>query len=245
MKVLDYAGLTRFKSKLETIFAPISHTHNNKADLVNGEVPVSELPSSAINVLEYNSSSAFPATGEAQKLYVAKDTNRVSRWNGSAYVEISSSVELGETSTTAYRGDRGKIAYDHAILKGVASALGLYKIQSNSEGHVVDTVPVQLSDLTNMGVAAESELTDLYRQFWNDTDEMEIPLNEDGKVYLAICTPNGAEYTIMNAQYGAIILIVNGRYGAIHQGSDISISVNSNVLTVSTEYNIRMALVEL
>ena len=30
------------------------------------------------------------------------------------YVEISESIALGETSSTAYRGDRGKIAYDHS-----------------------------------------------------------------------------------------------------------------------------------
>ena len=38
------------------------------------------------------------------------------RWSGSAYVEISQSLALGETSTTAYRGDRGKTAFDHTSL---------------------------------------------------------------------------------------------------------------------------------
>ena len=33
---------------------------------------------------------------------------------GSSYVVMSSSLALGETSSTAYRGDRGKIAYEHS-----------------------------------------------------------------------------------------------------------------------------------
>ena len=45
---------------------------------------------------------------------MAKDTNLTYRWSGSQYVEISASLALGETSSTAYRGDRGKTAYDHS-----------------------------------------------------------------------------------------------------------------------------------
>ena len=80
----------------------------------NGMVPSAQLPSYVDDVLEYASQSAFPATGETGKIYVALDTNRTYRWSGSAYVEISESLALGETSSTAYRGDRGKTAYDHS-----------------------------------------------------------------------------------------------------------------------------------
>lgn len=80
----------------------------------NGKVPSTQLPSYVDDVLEYESKSAFPTTGESGKIYIAKDTNKTYRWSGSAYVEISASLALGETSSTAYRGDRGKIAYDHS-----------------------------------------------------------------------------------------------------------------------------------
>ena len=80
----------------------------------NGMVPSAQLPSYVDDVLEYASLSAFPATGETGKIYVALDTNRTYRWSGSAYVEISASLALGESSSTAYRGDRGKTAYDHS-----------------------------------------------------------------------------------------------------------------------------------
>lgn len=84
----------------------------------NGMVPSAQLPSYVDDVLEYASLSAFPATGESGKIYVALDTGRTYRWGGSAYVEISESLALGETSATAYRGDRGKIAYDHSQTTG-------------------------------------------------------------------------------------------------------------------------------
>ena len=60
------------------------------ATLVGGTVPVSQLPSYVDDVVEYNTLSAFPATGESGKIYVAKDTNKTYRWSGSSYVYITS-----------------------------------------------------------------------------------------------------------------------------------------------------------
>ena len=74
----------------------------------DGKVPASQLPSYVDDVLEYDNKAVFPATGESDKIYVAKDTNLTYRWSGSAYVEISVSLALGETSSTAYAGDKGK-----------------------------------------------------------------------------------------------------------------------------------------
>ena len=81
-----------------------------------GKVPSSQLPSFVDDVLEYDKQSSFPTTGETGKIYIAQDTNKTYRWSGSAYVEISASLALGETSSTAYRGDRGKTAYEHSQL---------------------------------------------------------------------------------------------------------------------------------
>ena len=90
-------------------------TNNGVAELdANGKVLSSQLPSYVDDVLEYNGMSNFPMTGESGKIYVDTATNLTYRWGGTAYAEISPSLALGETSTTAYRGDRGKIAYDHS-----------------------------------------------------------------------------------------------------------------------------------
>ena len=103
----------------------------------------------------YSSINSFPATGEAGKIYVATDTNLTYRWTGSGYVEIAGGLALGETSSTAYRGDRGKAAYDHAQAHGSAFVSGLYLIQTNAEGHVIGAVAVQKSDITALGIPAQ------------------------------------------------------------------------------------------
>lgn len=74
----------------------------------DGKVPSGQLPSYVDDVLEFENKASFPAKGEAGKIYVSKDTNLTYRWSGSAYVEISASLALGETSSTAYAGDKGK-----------------------------------------------------------------------------------------------------------------------------------------
>lgn len=74
----------------------------------NGKIPTSQLPSYVSDVLEFRSFDRFPTTGEVNKIYIALDTNKTYRWGGTVYVEIGSSIALGETSETAYAGDKGK-----------------------------------------------------------------------------------------------------------------------------------------
>ena len=118
----------------------------------NGKVPSSQLPSYVDDVLEFANKDSFPLTGEAGKIYVDKTTNKTYRWGGSDYVEISPSLALGTTSSTAFRGDHGNTAYVHATAKGSAYNSGLYKITTNSEGHVTNAVAVEKSDITALGI---------------------------------------------------------------------------------------------
>ena len=82
----------------------------------DGKVPAGQLPSYVDDVLEVANLAALPVTGASGVIYVTADTNITYRWSGTVYVEISASLALGETSSTAYRGDRGKTAYDHSQL---------------------------------------------------------------------------------------------------------------------------------
>lgn len=81
----------------------------------SGKVPQAQLPSYVDDVIEFQNRTSFPGTGEDGKIYVAEDTNKTYRWSGTTYVEIASGIALGETSSTAYRGDHGKAAYDHSL----------------------------------------------------------------------------------------------------------------------------------
>jgi len=119
----------------------------------DGKVPAAQLPSYVDDVLEYNGKASFPTTGETGKIYVDTATNLTYRWSGTAYVEISPSLALGETSSTAFAGDKGAAAYKHAVTnKGAAFASGLYKITTNGEGHVTAATAVAKSDITALGV---------------------------------------------------------------------------------------------
>ena len=103
---------TKLNAKLNT---SLKGAVSGLAELdANGKVPSAQLPSYVDDVLEYSANSNFPTTGETGKIYVDTTTNKTYRWSGSTYTEISASIALGETSSTAYRGDRGKIAYDHS-----------------------------------------------------------------------------------------------------------------------------------
>ena len=78
----------------------------------SGIIPSAQLPSYVDDVIEVNTFSNLPGTGESGKIYIVQNTNLTYRWSGTAYVEISKSLALGETSSTAYPGDKGKATTD-------------------------------------------------------------------------------------------------------------------------------------
>ena len=95
--------------------ASLKGAANGVAELdSSGLVPASQLPSYLDDVEEYAAQANFPSTGETGKIYVDDTTNLQYRWSGTQYIGLNPSLALGETSATAYRGDRGKIAYDHS-----------------------------------------------------------------------------------------------------------------------------------
>lgn len=156
--------------------AASSHTHaaaditSVNASAITGTIAAANLPSFVDDVLEgyYGSDGVFyqhhdtstgkygdAYTGETGKIYVNLNDNKTYRWSGSAYVVISKTIALGETASTAYRGDRGAAAYNHAAAKGSAFASGLYKITTNAQGHVTAATAVQKSDITGLGIPAQ------------------------------------------------------------------------------------------
>jgi hypothetical protein len=112
----------------------------------SGKVPSSQLPSYVDDVIEAANQVSFPQPGEAGKIYVSLDNNKTWRWSGSGYTEISASLTLGETSSTAYYGDRGKAAYDHSQLTG-----------TNDNPHNITKAKVGLGSVQNYGLATEAQ----------------------------------------------------------------------------------------
>lgn len=128
----------------------------------DGKVPSSQLPSYVDDTLEgylYNgnfysdSSHTILIAAETGKIYVDKSTNRCYRWSGSQYTEISASLALGETSSTAYRGDRGKIAYEHSQRTGNPHGTSLSDLgvtATASELNVLDGVVVNVTEINRL-----------------------------------------------------------------------------------------------
>ena len=119
-------GLQTLDDKKANAIA-VSQALGTKADLVNGVIPASQLPSFVDDVLEgtyvdpvtFNDLAGNPYTPEGGKIYVDVNLNTNYRWSGMLFVTTGGGgVSLGETAATAYRGDRGKIAYDHSQSQG-------------------------------------------------------------------------------------------------------------------------------
>lgn len=152
-----------------------------------GKVPAAQLPSYVDDVLEFSTKDQFPQTGETGKIYVAKDTNLTYRWTGTQYLEISQSLALGETPSTAYPGDKGKANRD--ALNSMPTKLTSYLTPTTSTGELVkinykytakdglnygplqdDNIDIPSATTTNAGAMSaidKGRLDDLYNEFGN------------------------------------------------------------------------------
>lgn len=86
-----------------------------KADLDDkGKVLVSQLPDLDVykDVLMYEARGNFPASGNDKKIYVDKAENKIYRWTGTIYDEISKQLKIDEVQGTAFDGARGKALED-------------------------------------------------------------------------------------------------------------------------------------
>ena len=150
-----------------------------------GKVPAAQLPSYVDDVLEFSTKAQFPQIGETGKIYVSKDTNLTYRWTGTQYLEISQSLALGETPSTAYSGDKGKANRD--ALNSMPTKLTSYLTPTTSTGELVkinykyaakdglnygllqdDNIDIPSATTTNAGAMSaidKGRLDDLYDEF--------------------------------------------------------------------------------
>lgn len=150
-----------------------------------GKVPAAQLPSYVDDVLEFSTKAQFPQIGETGKIYVSKDTNLTYRWTGTQYLEISQSLALGETPSTAYPGDKGKVNRD--ALNSMPTKLTSYLTPTTSTGELVkinykyaakdglnygplqdDNIDIPSATTTNAGAMSaidKGRLDDLYNEF--------------------------------------------------------------------------------
>lgn len=132
------SNIDALESKHDTFVATKGKANGFASLDENGLVPSSQLPAYVDDVIEVVTFDDLPETGEEGKIYVTLDTNLTYRWSGSQYIEISSSLALGETSSTAYPGDKGKANRD--ALNAMPSAVMRY-IDSITANDAQVTIP--------------------------------------------------------------------------------------------------------
>lgn len=165
----------------------------------DSKIPSTYLPSYVDDILEYDNLEGFPSPGETGKIYVAKDTNLTYRWSGSAYVEISKSLAIGETSSTAFRGDYGKALYDFAQS---AIAGGLLKTQLDSKLSKADkyTAPITI----NYNIADED-----WKWDYSLGDNANITMIGSEATQLTITNATAGDIGVLTVKGGQLTLPAN------------------------------------
>lgn len=108
---------------------------NLKADLVDGKVPSSQLPSYVDDVIEVPNYASLPSPGATGIIYVTLNNNKVYRWGGTDYIEIAFGV--------------ANLSYTPGVSIGVV----------NSDTGTDATIP--LANTTNAGLFSAAEKTKL------------------------------------------------------------------------------------
>ena len=169
----------------------------------SGKVVTSQLPSFVDDVLEFESKTNFPVTGESGKIYVSLDTNLTYRWGGTEYVEISKSLALGETSSTAYAGDKGKDTTDklNTHLENYKNPHQVTKVQIGL-GNVNNTSDLEKPISKDVKAALDKKLSGFY--FGNDfidnnSNSIQIIMNYR-RDYRQIIISNLDYFTIASCQ---------------------------------------------
>lgn len=213
---------------------------NLPASRISGTIAAANLPSYVDDVLEYESLSKFPTTGESGKIYTALDTNKIYRWSGSAYVVISETVALGTTHSSAGYGNESRAAYNHST-------------KTSGNPHNVTKTDVGLGNVDNTADSAKSVkyATSAGSVAWgNVTGRPTIPSVGNGTVTI---TQNGATkgtFTLNQSGNATIALTDNNTVyslpaatsstlGGVKVGSNIT---NSSGTISLTKANVTSAL---
>ena len=211
-----------------------------------GKVPSGQLPSYVDDVIEgylYNgvfykdTSYTTSIVGESGKIYIDLPTNKTYRWTGSVYGVISETIALGETSSTAYRGDRGKIAYDHS-----QSA----HAPSNAQANVIETIKVNGTALTPNSKAVDITIptvgngTITIKQ--GDTSKGTFTTNQNGNTTIEL-TDTNTTYTAGDGLSLSGTTFSNNGVRSIATGTTngtISVNTNGNISNIEV-YGLKSA----
>jgi hypothetical protein len=169
-------------SGIPSTFTPAAHVHavsdvtglqtaldskqpaGTYATLVGGTVPSAQLPSFVDDIVEYANLAAFTEQSTG-KIYVARDTGKIYRWSGSAYIEISpspgSTDSVTEGSVNLYHTTNRAAAA--APVQSVNMKTGAVALTASDVGAAATSHTHSLADLTQSSATTGQVPT------WNGT----------------------------------------------------------------------------
>lgn len=141
--------------------ADAGHNHDGIYLKANEMIPAALLPGFVDDVIEVGNFDALPNPGEPGKIYITTADNRSFRWSGTQYVEIHAGVSLGETAETAFRGDLGKIAYEHAMsdhapVNAQENVIEIFKMAGEVIPAKEKSIEIPVASATTYGVVKSS-----------------------------------------------------------------------------------------
>lgn len=199
----------------------------------NGKIPASQLPGGLDDVEYYDHKTDFPVTGVNDMIYVDKTANKSYRWTGSDYIEMASGgVALGETSSTAYRGDRGKTAYDDSQVN--KTHIGdLSQLETTDKSDLVSAVNEVKTEVGNKvdKVTGKGLSTNDY----DNTEKAEVAKVKD-KQNKNLSTP----VTVGNEQKSTVetAIAALAELGTYNAGSKLNAIAIADIFNAEEEYKI-------
>lgn len=230
--------------------APATHDHDGVYLKANELIPAALLPGFVDDVIEVATAAELPAEGEAGKIYVVTNENKSYRWSGTQYVELSKGVALGETAETAFRGDLGKIAYEHAISEHIE----VFKMVDTVLPVKEKTVHIPKASATSYGVVKSSsgankvsvEDDGTMKVGVISTSSLKVPIGEVLVLNGGTANNKGPEYTtrINNIGYDSVTeAVAAANYGdVVTIQNDVNLGTNDNDHLVVNAENVTLEL---
>ena len=212
----------------------------------SGHVPSSQLPSYVDDVIEgYYSNGNFYSdsaktkkiTGEGGKIYTDLTTNKTYRWGGTAWVEISKSLAIGETAGTAYDGAKGaKNASDISLLKTDVSTLKTDNTQNKKDisnlkinvSSIQSQVNTNSSNISLLRTDVSTLKTNVYTK--TESDEKYVPARNEVNNISSIISNDNGEFLVKNNY-------VDPSISTQHAGGELFVS-NSDIGMIYGDYGI-------
>ena len=212
----------------------------------SGHVPSSQLPSYVDDVIEgYYSNGNFYSdsaktkkiTGEGGKIYTDLTTNKTYRWGGTAWVEISKSLAIGETAGTAYDGAKGaKNASDISLLKTDVSTLKTDNTQNKKDisnlkinvSSIQSQVNTNSSNISLLKTDVSTLKTNVYTK--TESDEKYVPARNEVNNISSIISNDNGEFLVKNNY-------VDPSISTQHAGGELFVS-NSDIGMIYGDYGI-------